>query len=189
MNGAIIPNHGFILLDSIGESNESLLCLTDFPACCRANYTDDKGHLGDWFFPNETMVPNMVLSMGDEWEFYRTRGRMMVFLHRRRGGVNGIYHCMVPDQSGDQLRLYVGVYTSNTGRYFQDHHKYIVQNFHCVQQLGISHTYVMVCWWSMIFTCASISKLLKKALITIASSAIRGSGVNCQTPSFLFMHL
>ena len=56
--------------------------------------------------------------MGDWWEFYRTRGWMMVFMHRRRGGVTGVYHCEIPGQNGDILRLYVGVYTANTGEYF-----------------------------------------------------------------------
>ena len=56
--------------------------------------------------------------MGDEWEFYRTRGQMVVLLHRRRGGVTGIYRCDIPDQNGDPHRLYVGVYTANTGGYY-----------------------------------------------------------------------
>ena len=117
MNGAIIPNHGFVLLDNIGESRESLLCLTDLPACCRRDYTGGRGHLGDWFFPNETMVPNM----GDQWDFFRTRGQMVVLMHRRRSGVTGIYHCGVPNENEDPHRLYVGVYTADTGGYFQNH--------------------------------------------------------------------
>ena len=117
MNGAIIPNHGFVLLDNIGESRESLLCLTDLPACCRDDYTGGRGHLGHWFFPNATMVPNF----GDQWEFYRTRGQMVVLMHRRKGGATGIYYCDIPNQNEDPRRLYVGVYTTNTGGYFQDH--------------------------------------------------------------------
>ena len=120
MNGAIIPNHGFVLLDNIGEYRESLLCLTDLSACCKSDYTDGRGHLGHWFFPNETMVPNMVLNMGDQWNFFRTRGEMMVLMHRRRGGVSGIYHCDIPDQTENPRKLYVGVYTANTGGYSQE---------------------------------------------------------------------
>ena len=116
MNGAIIPNHSFILLDNIGESRESLLCLTDLPACCRSDYTGGRGPLGHWFFPNGTMVPNF----GEQWDFYRTRGQMVVLMHRRRGGVTGIYHCDIPDQNGHPCRLYVGVYMTNTGGYY--HH-------------------------------------------------------------------
>ena len=119
LNGVSIPNHGFVLLDNIGESRESLLCLTDLPACCRTPHSNTT--LGNWFYPNETAVPNMVVnSQGLQWEFYRTRGQMMVLMHRRRGGVTGIYRCDIPDQTEDPHRLYVGVYTDNTGGYSQE---------------------------------------------------------------------
>ena len=112
MNGAIIPNHGFVLLDNIGESNKGLLCLTDLPTCCRHPVV---GAAGNWYFPNGTRVP----SSGDQWDFHRTRGQMMVLLHRRRHGATGIYHCDVPGQTKNH-NLYVGVYTANSGRYSQE---------------------------------------------------------------------
>ena len=114
MNGVPIPNHGFAVLDNIGGGHESLFCLTDQPVCCRRPYTGPMGPaLGNWFFPNGTRV----VSSGLQWDFHRTRGRMVVLLHRRRGGATGIYHCVVPDQNGEKLNLYVGVYTTNTGGY------------------------------------------------------------------------
>ena len=62
----------------------------------RSPYTGASGPPpGHWFFPNGTTVPNM----GDQWEFYRTRGRMMVLMHHRRGGVAGAYCCEIPDQN------------------------------------------------------------------------------------------
>ena len=119
MNGAIIPNHGFVLLDNIGESHESLLCLTNLTACCRTPHST--AALGDWFYPNATAVPNMVIdAQGLRWDFYRTRGQMMVLMHRRRGGVTGMYRCDMPDQNENPHRLYVGVYTANTGGYSQE---------------------------------------------------------------------
>ena len=117
LNGVTIPNHGFAVLDNIGEGDESLHCLTDLPACCRRPYTGPmRSALGNWFFPNGTRV----VSSGNRWDFHRTRGQMVVFLHRRRGGATGIYRCNVPDQNGEQLNLYVGVYTANTGGYSQE---------------------------------------------------------------------
>ena len=112
LNGVAIPNHGFAVLDNIGESDESLLCLTDLPVCCRCPYCNPLwGARGNWFFPNGTRVP----SSGKEWDIHRTRGQMRVLLQRRRSGVTGIYRCVVPDQNEEQLNLYVGVYTTNTG--------------------------------------------------------------------------
>ena len=35
----------------------------------------------------------------------------MVRMHRRRGGVNGIYYCKIPDDNAGVQILYVGVYT------------------------------------------------------------------------------
>ena len=104
-----------MLLDNIGEGSEALLCLTDLPACCRPPYTDPMGlrALGNWYFPNGTRV----VSSGNQWDFHRTRGQIVVLLHRRRGGATGIYRCSVPGQNKDLVTLYVGVYTANTGEY------------------------------------------------------------------------
>ena len=116
LNGAIIPNHGFVLLDNIGESVDSLLCLTDLPACCRRPYTTGAvSALGNWFFPNGTRVP----SSGNQWNLHRTRGQMRVILQRRRGGANGIYRCYVPGQTKSH-ELFVGLYAANSGRYSQE---------------------------------------------------------------------
>ena len=50
------------------------------------------------------------------WLFYTTRGSGVVRLHRRTRGVSGIYRCVIPDQSGVNQTLYIGLYaiTSTT---------------------------------------------------------------------------
>ena len=40
----------------------------------------------------------------------------MVRMHRRRGGVTGIYSCVIPDDNAGVQILYTGVYTNNTGK-------------------------------------------------------------------------
>ena len=40
----------------------------------------------------------------------------MVRMHRRRGGVTGIYSCKIPDNNSEVQILYIGVYTNNTGK-------------------------------------------------------------------------
>ena len=40
----------------------------------------------------------------------------MVRMHRRRGGVTGIYYCKIPDDDAGVEILYVGVYTNTTGQ-------------------------------------------------------------------------
>ena len=95
-------------LEDISEGADALLCVTDLTACCRPPYTDSiaRSALGNWFFPNGTRVP----SSGNWWEFHRTRGQSVVRLQRRRGGVNGIYHCEIPDAMNVIQAIYIGVY-------------------------------------------------------------------------------
>ena len=97
--------------EDIGEGDEALRCMTDNTSCCRPPYTILLEHtaLGNWFFPNGTRVP----SSGVGWDFHRTRGHMVVLLHRRRGGVDGVYRCIVPDKDGNDQSTYIGVYTAS----------------------------------------------------------------------------
>ena len=83
-----------------------LLCVTpDNTTCCLSAETGG-ALLGNWYFPNGTEVPPD--SRG--WNFSITRGPGVVQLHRRTGGVSGIYHCVIPDLSGVNQTLYVGLY-------------------------------------------------------------------------------
>ena len=97
-------------LEDIGEADGALICLTDRTACCRTPYTDSIVR-GNWFFPNGTRVPNS----GFQWDIHRTRGQSVVRLHRRRGGEEGIYSCVIPDTMNVDQTIYIGVYSANTG--------------------------------------------------------------------------
>ena len=63
----------------------------------------------------------------------------MVLLHRRRSGATGIYRCDIPDQNEEQLNLYVGVYTTNTGGYPQKAKIYV--SARGIQVLTPKHLY------------------------------------------------
>ena len=108
-------------MEEIGENDSAaLLCMTDRTACCRPPYTDsgDLGNaIGNWFFPNETRVPSATINYTSnlQLDFYRTRGQMVVLLHRRRGGVTGHYRCEIPNKMNVTQNFYVRVYTNNTG--------------------------------------------------------------------------
>ena len=99
-------NNSIVTLEDIGEGDDALLCVTNLTNCCQAPVR------GNWFFPNETTVH----SSGDlNTAFYRTRGEMVVPLHRRRGGVDGIYRCEIPDSMEVTQTIYIGVYTASIG--------------------------------------------------------------------------
>ena len=108
LNGRFYQNNSIVALEDIGGGNDALLCLTDLTACCRPPYTSgSRSAIGNWFFPNGTRVP----SSGSSWDFYRTRGQMMVLLQRRRGGKGGVYSCVVPDAMNVTQTIYIGVYS------------------------------------------------------------------------------
>ena len=95
------------MLEDIGGGGDALLCQTSYNACCLSPA------LGNWFFPNETRVP----SIDWMWDFTRTRNRMAVHMNRRRGGVEGIYYCEIPDSINVTQTIYIGVYSSSSGEW------------------------------------------------------------------------
>ena len=101
-----------MILEDIGERDDAaLLCMTNFAACCRPPYTGvNVLVLGNWFFPNGSRVPNR----GNQWNFYRDRGQMVTYLHRRRGREEGIYRCEIPDSMNVTQTIYIGVYSAST---------------------------------------------------------------------------
>ena len=98
-----------MILEDIGEGDDALLCRTNQTACCQES--DSGGVLGNWFFPNGTRL----LSEGGQLDFHSSRGQMVVVMHRRRGGVEGIYRCEIADALNGTQTIYIGVYSANTG--------------------------------------------------------------------------
>ena len=100
-------NNSIVILEDIGEGDDALLCKTNQIACCRPQNTSFRVN---WFFPTGTRVPSHNV-----WNIYRTRGQMVVRLHRREGGVEGMYRCEIPDAMNVTQTIYIGVYSVNTG--------------------------------------------------------------------------
>ena len=120
LNGTTYQNNSIVTLEDIGEGDDALLCITKYTACCRSDYTGETvPALGNWFFPNETRVPNVNESSHQQWDFYSRRGQMVVRMYRRRGGVEGIYHCEIPDAMNVTQIIYIGVYSASTGEWFR----------------------------------------------------------------------
>ena len=104
-------NNSNVTLEDIGEGGDALLCRTNLTTCCQAPSTGAGSAIGNWLFPNGSRVP----SSGAQWDFHRIRGQMVVGLHRRRGGVDGIYSCAIPDAMDVTQTIYIGVYSAGTG--------------------------------------------------------------------------
>ena len=114
LRGTTYQNNSLVTLEDIGQGDDALCCITNLTACCRRPYTDPIGKqaVGNWYFPNGTRV----VSSGKQWDFHRTRGQMAVRMHRRRGGDDGIYHCVIPVTASIYHTVYIGVYTASTGK-------------------------------------------------------------------------
>ena len=96
-------NNSIVTLEDIGEGDDALLCRTNYSACC--GHSGMMPALGNWYFPNGSRVP----SADGQWDIYRSRGQMVVRMYRRRGGVEGIYHCEIPDAMNVTQTIYIGV--------------------------------------------------------------------------------
>ena len=112
LRGTTYQNNSCVTLEDIGGENDSLLCMTNLTACCRSSHTGVIGlSLGSWFFPNRNSVSSEMANR----DFYRNRGQMVVRMHRRRGGEEGIYSCEIPDSMNVTQTIYIGVYNTNSG--------------------------------------------------------------------------
>ena len=96
-------------LDDIGEEADALTCLTNNFECCGEN---DRV-TGKWYFPNSSPVP----LASQEHNVYITRGPSLVRLHHRRNFMvsAGLFHCEIPDASGTNQNIYIGVYPDHPG--------------------------------------------------------------------------
>ena len=79
-----------------------LSCHTDLNDCCRANETKGQGGLGDWYYPNGSVVQN---SQNSEGNLHRGRNHRSVNLLRKKDfnllSPTGSYCCEIPTNGGN----------------------------------------------------------------------------------------
>ena len=108
LSGTTYQNNSLVTLENIGENDTAVLCKTNQTACCHQPFSDP---IENWFFPNGSDFP----SEADHYDLYETRGQMVVRMNRRKGGVEGIYHCEIADSMNATQNIYIGVYNTSTG--------------------------------------------------------------------------
>ena len=99
-----------VSLTDVGEGYNALHCLTNLTTCCRGA---DGGSAGEWFLPGQTSpVAGVNAPNAGIVGFTKSRCPSAVLLNRRTGAVGptGLYTCQVPDWSGMERTLYIGVY-------------------------------------------------------------------------------
>ena len=99
-----IPNRGAVHLAALGI----LVCTTVYQPCCSA------AGQGGWYYPNGSAVPPAA---GGATLFASRSGQGYIGLNQRNNfsenglNVDGVYNCEVPDSSGMNETLYVGIYS------------------------------------------------------------------------------
>ena len=109
-NGDTIPNHGYLMISDIGTSDDTaLICHTNRPP------VDSKPHSGGhWFAPDGTPVDFDVPG------FSTNRSPMMLRLLRNTSTgtpSEGIYECLIEDDTFTVQTVYVGLYSGRGGTY------------------------------------------------------------------------
>ena len=109
------PNHGLVLIDEIGESNQThsngLNCVSDLSTCCSS------GLRGEFDFPDGSMVPIMGSIRNG---CYRTRETDRIILNcRSEGTVQGLFQCRIRTVASptEYEEFYIGVYDGSSGEY------------------------------------------------------------------------
>ena len=104
-------------ISDIGSTDDTaLVCNTNRPATFPVGVSPPRHSGGQWFAPDETRIGD--LGSGDVPGFGRNRGPMMVRLHRNTATdppSEGIYYCVVEDDTFTNQTVYVGLYNSGGG--------------------------------------------------------------------------
>ena len=97
LNGAVIPDHGYVAIIHIGSTNDNTALL------CNTNRTGTPTS-GDWFGPDETRVDDTSVP-----GVTRNRGPMVVRLKRPTTNtpLEGIYCCLIPVTASTLLTVNV----------------------------------------------------------------------------------
>ena len=112
LNNIIIPNHGYVVINDIGFTNDAaLICHTNRPP------PDNAGNSGgDWYAPDGTRV-----HYDDVPGFRRNRAPMIVRLYRNTATdppSEGIYHCQIEDDTLTTRNQYAGLFNGEGGEYY-----------------------------------------------------------------------
>ena len=108
LNSVDYTNNSVVTITDIGTGSAALLCTTTYTPCCSSANQGTQ-----WYLPNGTQLSNT-----NTLPYYRSRSQSpgAVLLNRNPGATTtGVFHCDIPDASGDLQSLYVGIYTMTTG--------------------------------------------------------------------------
>ena len=107
LKGVFHLDHGLVVMSNVNSSDSTAII-------CYTNYSDvhGSGHEGNWISPDGTTVD----SSGSVQGFTTTRGPLIVRLLRTSGTPQqGIYQCVVQNDTAVLYTVHVGLYNSGEG--------------------------------------------------------------------------
>ncbi|XP_064386166.1 uncharacterized protein LOC135334779 [Halichondria panicea] len=113
-------NNSQVAIDTIGDTTETALtCRTDSTICCTGqdNLNSANG-LGDWLFPNGTVVTRRLDITDSNTDLLYSVGDTGTLRLHRRGSVSGLtgsYCCVIPDNTGKDVTFCVQLDLGDTG--------------------------------------------------------------------------
>ena len=112
LRGVSYADGDTVLLSDIGEGENSLRCTTTQTDCCGQNadgVTVPAECRGEFYYPNETLVP--IMSDADSDGLFRGRGYQFITLQRLSTATTipptGRYRCDIPDRNGDSQNMFI----------------------------------------------------------------------------------
>ena len=113
LDGVRLPNNSLVDIDDIPDENivgsdtvaiaNALMCMTDLVECCNAAQRDVPGSLGEWYYPDGSLVKY-------RGTFRRNRGRSVVRLWRNNNPMErGRFYCELPDAQTVNQTNYVNI--------------------------------------------------------------------------------
>ena len=117
----IIANDGYVDFDDIIQ-NGTVTCHTNKTDCCHSGITERGQQLGNWYYPNRTVVESYTVNTGRNISefFARSRSQSVVRLFTTgtyglrtfRGPLErGRFYCAVPDANNVLQTVYVNIRT------------------------------------------------------------------------------
>ena len=112
--GANVENDGYIAIGLL-DSNERIECKTNLDHCCN-NITTMTGPVGNWYFPNGSIVLHRS-DIGDAPPYFmRNRGKKVLRLFIVENDTvmssppqRGRFHCEVPNSSNITQTYYINI--------------------------------------------------------------------------------
>ncbi len=127
MSGTVYLPGDTILITDVGDSyppgdttnptdpGPSLVCVTSNinTNCCRGSDHPGSGPVGNWLYPNGTIVLSTIYYLYGENDFTRSSHTQQIRLNRKRTYVTsptGVYTCEVPDGSNTAITHTATIY-------------------------------------------------------------------------------